>query len=74
LLTLLGAAGETLGYDRYLKSNTTKRRTHSPFRQASMLYELIPNMTEFMLRPLIEQFAKMLAAQPIFAQTFGAVC
>ena len=28
LLTLLGAAGEALGYDRYLKSNTTKRRTH----------------------------------------------
>jgi hypothetical protein len=27
LLTLLGAAGEVLGYDRYLKSNTTKRRT-----------------------------------------------
>ena len=64
LLTLLGAAGEALGYDRYLKSNTTKRRTHSLFRQGSMLYELIPNMTEFMLRPLIEQFAQMLATSP----------
>jgi hypothetical protein len=28
LLTLLGAAGEALGYDRHLKSNTAKRRTH----------------------------------------------
>ena len=73
LLTLLGAAGEALGYDRYLKSNTTKRRTHSLFRQGTMLYELIPNMTEFMLRPLVEQFAQMLAAQPLFAQAFGAV-
>jgi len=73
LLTLLGSAGEALGYDRHLKSNTTKRRTHSLFRQGSMLYELIPNMTEFMLRPLIEQFAQMLAAQPLFAQAFGAV-
>jgi hypothetical protein len=73
LLTLLGTAGETLGYDRYLKSNTAKRRTHSLFRQGSMLYELIPNMTEFMLRPLIEQFAQLLAAQPLFAQLFGAV-
>ena len=27
LLTLLGAAGEALGYDRLLKSNTTGRRT-----------------------------------------------
>jgi len=73
LLTLLGSAGEALGYDRHLKSNTTKRRTHSLFRQGSMLYELIPNMTEFMLRPLVEQFAQMLAAQPLFAQAFGAV-
>jgi len=73
LLTLLGAAGEAPGYDRYLKSNTTKRRTHSLFRQGTMLYELIPNMTEFMLRPLVEQFAQMLAAQPLFAQAFGAV-
>jgi hypothetical protein len=33
---LLGAAGEALGYDRHLKSNTTKRRTHSLFRQGGM--------------------------------------
>ena len=31
LLTLLGAAGEALGYDRHLKSNTSKKRTHSLF-------------------------------------------
>jgi hypothetical protein len=30
---LLGAAGEALGYDRHLKSNTSKKRTHSLFRQ-----------------------------------------
>lgn len=73
LLTLLGAAGEALGYDRHLKSNTTKRRTHSLFRQGSMLYELMPNMPEPRLRPLIEQFAEMLAGQPVFARTFGAI-
>jgi hypothetical protein len=73
LLTLLGAAGEALGYDRHLKSNTTRRRTHSLLRQGSMLHELIPNMTEFRLRPLIERFAEMLATQPLFAQMFGAV-
>jgi hypothetical protein len=39
LLTLLGAAGEALGYDRYLKSNTAKRRIPSLFRQGRMLYE-----------------------------------
>ncbi|HEY0424929.1 MAG TPA: IS4 family transposase, partial [Rhodopila sp.] len=44
LLTRLGAAGEALGYDRHLKSNTTKRRTHSLFRQGCLLYQLIPTM------------------------------
>ncbi len=32
LLTMLGAAGEALGMDRLLKSNTSKTRTHSLFR------------------------------------------
>ena len=39
LLTLLGAAGESLGMDRHLKSNTAKHRTHSLFRQGCMLYD-----------------------------------
>ena len=73
LLTLLGAAGEALGYDRHLKSNTSTRRTHSLFRQGSMLYELIPTMPNHRLRPLVEQFAQMLAAQPAFREMFGAI-
>jgi hypothetical protein len=73
LLTLLGAAGEDLGYDRYLKSNTTKRRTHSLFRQGCMLYDLIPTMPDARLVPLIERFATMLAEVQMFADTFGAV-
>ena len=59
LLTVLGAAGETLGYDRHLKSNTAKRRTHSVFRQGCMLYELIPNMPTIRARPLVKQFGLM---------------
>ena len=62
LLTLLGAAGEALGYDRHLIPNTTNRRTHSLFRQGSMLYEFIPTMPKHPLRPLIEKFALMLEA------------
>ena len=61
LLTLLGAAGETLAYDRFLKSNTTKRRTHSRYRRGCMLDELSPTMPELQLLPLIQQFAAMLA-------------
>lgn len=73
LLTLLGAAGESLGYDRHLKTNTTKRRTHSLFRQGSMLYDLMRNMPEHQLLPLIERFAEMLAAQPVFIEMFGTI-
>ena len=66
LLTLLGAVGESLGMDRLLKSNTSKTRTHSLFRQGCMLYDLIPTMPEHRLAPLIERFAHAvwLAAAP----------
>jgi len=73
LLTLLGAAGEALGYDRHLKSNTAKHRTHSLFRQGCMLYELIPNMPEVRLRPLMQKYADLLLEQPVFAQLFGHI-
>jgi hypothetical protein len=33
LLTLVGAASEQLGLDRFLRANTSRRRTHSLFRQ-----------------------------------------
>ncbi len=58
LLTLLGAAGESLGMDRHLKSNTAKHRTHSLFRQGCLLYDLIPNMPETRLSPLILRFTE----------------
>ena len=64
LLTLLGAAGEALGYDRHLKSNTSKKRTHSLFPPRAMLYELIPMMPEPRLRPLVERFALDPAPNP----------
>jgi hypothetical protein len=73
LPTLLGAAGEALGYHRLLKSNTTKRRTHSLFRQGCMLYDLIPNMPDLRRLPLVERFTAMLAEVSVFADTFGAV-
>jgi hypothetical protein len=73
LLTLLGAAGEALGYDRMLKANTVKKRTHSLFRQGCMLYDLIPNMPEQRLRPLIEKFEEMLRGHSVYKQTFGLI-
>jgi Transposase DDE domain len=71
LLTLLGAAGESLGMDRHLKATTAKHRTHSLFRQGCMLYDLIPNMTEARLRPLVERFSELMLQHRAFAQTFS---
>src|ERR1700746_467769 len=73
LLTLLGAAGEALGYDRYLKSNTSKKRTHSLFRQGAMLYELIPMMPEPRLRPLVERFGASLLEIPVLDAVYGII-
>ena len=73
LLTLLGAAGEALGYDRMLKTNTAKHRVHSLFRQGCMLYDLIPMMPEARLRPPMQRFSLLLRDQPLYADVFGAV-
>ena len=71
LLTILGAAGESLGMDRQLRTSTAKRRVHSLFRQGCLLYELIPNMPEARLRPLVERFEEILRQNVTFTGAFG---
>lgn len=71
LMTLLGAAGESLGFDGLLKANTVKYRTLSLFRQGCMYYRLIPTMPEKRLRPLIERFTEMLAQHPTADEAFA---
>jgi hypothetical protein len=73
LLTILGAAGESLGMDRTLRTSTVKRRVHSLFRQGWLLYELIPNMPEQRLRPLIERFQELLRQNATFSHAFGTI-
>lgn len=73
LMTLLGAAGESLGMDRHLKVNTAKHRTHSLFRQGCMLYELIPNMPDARLRPLVVRFHEYLNQHEAFNQTLSLI-
>lgn len=72
LLTLLGAVGERLGMDRLLKSNTSRTRTHSLFRQGCMLYELIPTMPEHRLAPLMKEFAEAVSTAGFFAAAIDA--
>jgi hypothetical protein len=70
LLTLLGTVGESLGMHRLLKSNTSKARSHSLFRQGCMLYDLIPNMPERRLVPLVERFAQAVSEESEFSGLF----
>jgi hypothetical protein len=72
LLTLLGAAGESLGMG-HLKVNTAKRRTHSLFRPGCRLYKLIPNMPEVRLRQLVERFGLYINQHPSLNQTFSCL-
>ena len=72
-MTLLGVVGERLGYDRWLKVNTVKYRTHSLFRQGLMLYEHIPNWPEHCLHPLMEASGKMLMEQRVYRDIFGVI-
>jgi hypothetical protein len=71
LLTLLGAVGESLGMDRMLKSNTSTKRTHSLFRQGCMLYDLIPNMPEHRLLPLMQKFNEAVSTAGAFGPVFA---
>jgi hypothetical protein len=36
-----------------------------------MLYDLIPNMPEHRLRPLVERFAEMMQQSRVFTDTFA---
>ena len=60
LLTLLGAAGEALGYDRMLRPTPLNAAWYSLFRQGCMLDRLIPTMREEWLGPLMQRFSQML--------------
>jgi hypothetical protein len=73
LLTLLGAASEASGLDRYLKVNTSKKRTHSLFRQGLYWYECIPTMREEWLRRLMDAFDRIVREQAFFREVFGVV-
>ncbi len=60
ILTLLGAAGESLGMDRYMKANTVTYRTHSLFRQGCYYYSKLVTMETDELKQLLNTFSAFL--------------
>jgi hypothetical protein len=63
LLTLLGAAGESLGMDRKLKANTSKKRTHSLLFQGSYYFGALRNMRRERSEPLLRRFGELILQQ-----------
>lgn len=60
VLTLLGAAGEKLGYDRLLKANTVKKRTMSLFRQGCTYFTKLATYKKEKSEALLECFNELL--------------
>jgi hypothetical protein len=70
LLTLLGAAGEALGFDRMLKVNTVKTRTHSLLTQGAFYFQAMINYKDEKLILLINKFTELLNQQMVFQDLF----
>jgi hypothetical protein len=64
LLTLFGAAGEKEGFDRYLKVNTVKTRTHSLITQGLYYYDYFPNFKPEQKEKLMSAFEQLLEELP----------
>ena len=73
LLTLLGEASERSGYDRTLKANTSKKRTHSLFTQGRHLFDAIPDMSDERLRPIMQHFDEIVRQHAFFRDLYGVL-
>lgn len=73
LLTLLGAACEEVGFDRRLKVNTSKKRTHSLLTQGLYWFGRIPRMYDEDLLVLMEAFDRIVREQRVFSDVYGVI-
>lgn len=70
ILTLLGAAGESIGFDRKLKVNTVKKRTHSLLRQGMFYYKFLQKFTEDERTKILDAFNTLLEGQSYWKSLF----
>ncbi|HNZ25043.1 MAG TPA: transposase, partial [Polyangiaceae bacterium] len=73
LLTLLAEAGERAGLDRYLKANTSKKRTMSLYNQGFYWFMAIPNMKEERLERLVTAYAEVLQEHRLTREILGII-
>ena len=72
-LTLLGAASEAIGYDRRLKANTVKTRTHSLFRQGALWFTMLPNQPVDRIAPLLAERERQVTRHELFKRLLGVL-
>ena len=70
---MLGAAGEEIGLDRYLKANTVKHRTMSLFRQGCCYFRKLPKYSEDIVNNLMAEFNKILSQQAKITEILGVI-
>ena len=73
LFTVLGAAGEQLGFDRKLKVNTVKTRTHSLIRQGMFYYDFFKNFTDEEQQALMARFNCLLEQHGVWSSILCAI-
>lgn len=73
LMTILGAAGESIGFDHLLKVNTVKKRTHSLMRQGLFYYDFFNNFTPDEKEQLLRAFHELIDKQKVIKDIFFAV-
>lgn len=73
LLTLLGAACEKIGLDKYLKVNTSKKRTISLFRQGCIIFNRLANMAIDTAKKLMYAFSKLIIESKNLTEILGII-
>ena len=71
LLVVLGQAGEQIGFDKKLKVNTVKTRTHSLFRQGQFYYRFFFRFTQEEQENLMQNFENLLQQQGFWTDFLG---
>jgi len=73
ILTLLGAAGESLGLDKGLKANTVKHRTLSLFKQGYYYYHQLARMAHEKAENLLNAFQQMIEEHKQLVNILGVI-
>ena len=73
LLTLLGSAGESIGFDKKLKVNTVKTRTHSLLNQGIFYYKCFNGFKVDEQEKILTAFNELLAEQPLWTDLFLSI-